>query len=239
MMYSYEIETQCISDLLLAVQNELEFPITQIVKENGTLLFEFSRELTSGEETQLTNLVNTWECPIDDTSSDEVGQTLVWDGTKFVLSTMASEFLIPAIFAYNSSASNRWLDNTYDGVSSNESPFVVPFDGIIKAVTYSNENFYADTRIEIHRTSKFDEPDRDSEVIHTETLYNIRTAVYAANVSVSSGDKIAVFLTDIGSSPKGPIVTLYISSANTTVVDIEDDFRDDFESNDDDDDDDD
>lgn len=225
MMYSYEIETQCINDLLLAVQNELELPITQIVKENGTLLFEFSRELTSGEETQLTNLVNTWECPIDDTSND--------------LENMVSEFVIPAIFAYNSSARNRWLDNTYDGVSSNESPFVVPFDGIIKAVTYSNENYYADTRIEIHRTSKFDEPDRDSEVIHTETLYNIRTAVYTANVSVSSGDKIAVFLTDIGSSPKGPIVTLYISSANTTVVDIEDDFRDDFESNDDDDDDDD
>ena len=143
------------------------------------------------------------------------------------LSLKNKSSVLPAVFSHTSTAKNRWL-NTYGGISSNEVPFVVPADGAIKFLSYANERYDSDTRILIYRTPRNLEPDVSAELLHSETLYNVRTGVYTVNKLVSAGDKLAVFMEDIGRDVRGPVVILYMTANFGTLVDMEDNFNEDF-----------
>lgn len=105
-------------------------------------------------------------------------------------------------------ASNMWLDN--NGVGSNQSPILIPFDAEIIAVTATcpdNETF----DLEVYRNA-------DVRNGGTPTLANALTVIgfsssnsesIAPSVTLSAGDEIGVYLR--GDSIEKPTITIFIN----------------------------
>lgn len=130
--------------------------------------------------------------------------------------------VITAVFNYTSVAKNRWL-NCSEGVPSNRVPFIVPVDGVVKVLTYANERNNADTILQVHRASRGQNFEEERELIHSETIYDIRTGVFKVDdFVVRAGDKIGVFLGENGIDPKEPVVVLYITAVVNEAIDLED-----------------
>lgn len=130
--------------------------------------------------------------------------------------------VITAVFNYTSVAKNRWL-NCSEGVPSNRVPFIVPVDGVVKVLTYANERNNADTILQVHRASRGQNFEEERELIHSETIYDIRTGVFKVDdFVVRAGDKIGVFFGENGIDPKEPVVVLYITAIVNEATDLED-----------------
>lgn len=124
--------------------------------------------------------------------------------------------------------SGRWL-SMEDGLgSSDEIPFVVPFDCELIAVTYTNEDPNTDGTIFIQKAD-YNSGSTDSTEL-TLSFTNVRTATYSnfTRPSFSAGDKIAVFLENDGTNPDEPRVVLYFQIKDNTLQNLTENWSGDF-----------
>jgi len=208
--------------------------VDQLIKygdDNTTIYLE--RALSVGEKTTLDGIISTWECPIEDvieevtfnTTTGLAGQVPIWDGNKFVGGIPSGNSMIPVPFGYEGNAKNKWLPQYGKGnKSSNESPFIVPFDMIVKSITLVVEKHNADTDIQIWKADKDDDMDNATQV-HMEEVRDARSRVISGvNLQFTSGDKIAIYLKDRGTDAKGPVVTLWCTATDTSHSTFTDNF---------------
>jgi len=126
--------------------------------------------------------------------------------------------LYTLVFVYETSnVKNRWL--SHYGDNSNHSyniPAVCPWASELVGITFSNKDNDADTRIKIY-TSVEGNGKNDSQK-YDWTLYDVRTArnTSMTNVLFDAGEKVAVYLQDVGNDPDYPVVTLYMKVTNDT-----------------------
>lgn len=223
MNYTYTFSTDCIEDLIYHINTTLSVTVQQVRGAGDDLTFVLDRTLDAGEQTTLDGIISGWTCPEPDVSEKEVnvdltsaqaGEAVVWDGTKFVPQNVVTSYLVHASFCYESTAKNRWLPMHAKGSkSSNETPFIVPFDMAIKCLTYSFENSSTDTDVQIWTTPAGQNPSSNKALRHTEELRDARNGVITGlDLSVSAGDMIAVYLADKGTDAKGVNITLWLES---------------------------
>jgi len=131
-------------------------------------------------------------------------------------------------FMNESTTKNKWLEYMEDN-SSDEVPFVVPFNVKLVAITFSNENYNKDTDIRIYSAEVGS--GSSNSLVHTWSIRDARVAgktVFNPEITFDAGDKIAVYLKDAGSDPKSPMVVLYFEKTNEVTGDFQENFSGDF-----------
>lgn len=162
----------------------------------------------SPEETDLANFFSDLEGLVP-------GDTLVWDGTQFVAGPSESGGLTGRLFDITfenpSSIGGDWLQ--LGGFPSNETPHVMPVDGKLVGMTFSNKESGADTELQIQVVDEGDGKS-PSPVVFTWVLDNARTARktdFASEVLFSKGDKIAIYAKQRGNTDPSQVkVTMYM-----------------------------
>jgi hypothetical protein len=116
---------------------------------------------------------------------------------------------------------DMWLGTTTRHISSDEVQYVMPFDGIIVALTYGNSISDSDTDVYI----EFSEPGSGTSN-STKFLWEIRDARVAHNsedsgsggpfgLTVTKGGKLGVFVGDAsGSDPENIVLSVFIQWTN-------------------------
>lgn len=154
---------------------------------------------------------------------------MTWDGTKFVLVPFIK--ILQVSFGYGAFAKNKWLPQfSHGNRSSNQVPFIVPFDMTVKNISFVVTNNNTDTDIEIWRGVVNDDFNNASK-IHTSEVRDARSAVISdVNLALAAGDKVAIYLKDQGGdekSPHSPVVTLWCEVTDTTTTSFVDNFNND------------
>ena len=239
MEYTYTFSTDCIEDLIYHINTTLSVTVTQVKGSGGDLTFVLDRSLDAGEQTTLDGIISGWTCPAPDMSNEEVnvdltsaqaGEAVVWDGTKFVPQNVITSYLVQACFGYDNTAKNRWLPMyARGGKSSNETPFIVPFDMSLTCLTYAFEETGTDTDVEIWRTPTGQDPSANKVQLHKEELRDVRNGVVSGlNLAVSAGDMIAVYLKDQGTDAKGVNITLWFEAPKIVAANVAENISGDF-----------
>lgn len=127
-------------------------------------------------------------------------------------------------FIRQSSASNTWLYWGDSGITSDDTPFVVPFNARLVGVTFSNNTNNRDTdiRVAVSKATQGSTVDRNL----TFQVRNNRTYAWSdfsgtdASFNVDKGDKVSVYLANAGDIPNDVIVNLYfkIRTENSNTV---------------------
>lgn len=166
---------------------------------------------------------------VDSAGEPVEGDILVWNGTAWgTLSYADTNPVFHVTFTNESTTKNRWLDYMEDK-SSDEIPFVVPFNVKMVAITFSNEVDDADTDVMVYHAAK----DQGSTTTVKETwqVRSVRVAgktIISPEINLSAGDKIAVYLKNAGTSPKSPTIVLYFQKIDTISADFSESFSGDF-----------
>lgn len=110
-----------------------------------------------------------------------------------------------------------WAD---DLGTSDEIPFVIPFNCELIAVTYTNEDPGTDNTIQIRR-SNFNSGSTQNIVLSISQT-NVRTACYTnfTRPSFNAGDKLAVSLQDNGGNADEPRVYLMFQTTDDTLQNL-------------------
>lgn len=113
-------------------------------------------------------------------------------------------------FEKNNICRNKWL-GFGAGKPSNVTPFVVPCQMQITALTFINTNNSVETDVEVYK---------NGTKIYTWEVRDSRWAWKTAEMSTlafSPGDRIGVFLRDKGTNPRNCIVTIHYTTTQTLV----------------------
>jgi len=118
--------------------------------------------------------------------------------------------IISLSFSNQGSSTNKWLDYASDTKPSNENPAIIPFDCNLIGLTFTNENTSPSFNIEIWKSikgqgsskSKIFTWEIDSKRAGNKTNFDA--------ISLSAGDKVAVFLRDQGANPQNISIILYL-----------------------------
>lgn len=245
--------TECGTDLIAAINAELSITpeLVQIINRgDGTLVFQFASEVSVAEQGNLDTLLASFECPIPDPTLSTDDGLLVTDADPAVDSLWSSQKVSEEVdnarrtqpvhidFGYHNTAQNRWLElNSSGNRASNELPFVVPFPTQLNSMTFININRNVDVQVQIWVAGYNVEMDTIHIPAYTYDLHDVRAATIPVNISLNAGDKVSVFLRDIGTNSRGPVVSLYGEMMIETPVHRTDNTSSDFRANFDDDDD--
>lgn len=112
--------------------------------------------------------------------------------------------------------------------TTDEIPYIIPFNCKLIAITYCNEDDNTDTTIDI-RKANYNSGNSDSSVL-TQNLINVRSASLSdfTPISFNAGDKLAVTLSDNGTNPDEPRVTLFFQIVNNTKQNLTENWSGDF-----------
>jgi hypothetical protein len=116
-------------------------------------------------------------------------------------------------------------------MSSDRTPFVLPWACKIISLTYVNAGAHADCDIEIWTAPYGQDPYYNKTCVHTTHVRNSRTVVttdFGGTVSFSRGDTVAVYLVDQGSNSNHPVVQLTFLITDNTIGNISDNFTNNF-----------
>ena len=110
-------------------------------------------------------------------------------------------------FSKMSSTSNAWL--SHNGLPSDGNPSIIPFNGKLVGIAFSNSTTSADTDIEIYITPK------NSTVRELAYTWEFRNGKKGFNNMVTqqtfvSGSKISIYLKNAGKTPKNVDVTVFL-----------------------------
>lgn len=133
-----------------------------------------------------------------------------------------------AVFSNNSTTKNKWLE-CYGDESSDEVPFIVPFNCKLAALTFSNEEDGVDVDMQLHK-STHGSGGNAIEIFNWE-LRDIRTAVQSTitpTITLLAGDKIGMYAKDQGTNSKSPRVILYFERVDNVTVNLTENFSGDF-----------
>ena len=109
-------------------------------------------------------------------------------------------------FSKSSNAVNAWL--SYNGMPSDDNPSLIPFNGKIVGLSFSNDNTDVSTDMEIYVTPK------GSEIPVLKHTWEIRNARKGYNTSIpeivfAAGSKISIFFKNAGKAPRNVDVSVY------------------------------
>jgi len=146
------------------------------------------------------------------------GDTLVWDGTQFVAGPAGgggggiADKIFTIEFGTQSSIGDDWLH--LDGNPSNETPHIVPWDCKLVAITFSNKESGADTKLQVNAVDEGDGKS-PSPVVFEWIIDNARVARktdFSPDVTFSKGDKIAIKARQRGNTDPSQVkVILYLT----------------------------
>jgi len=118
--------------------------------------------------------------------------------------------ILPLTFNHESTAKNKWLSHEGDtGLSSDETPAIIPFSCKLVGMTFSNSKNSVETDVEVYQTPK------NSSTRTLDSTWQIRASRsgYKTNVVETifeAGSKIGIYLRDKGTDPKRVVVILYV-----------------------------
>lgn len=121
-------------------------------------------------------------------------------------------------FSNNGTSSNLWLNLAESPIPSNAAPYVVPFDCKFVGMTFTNASNNIDQNIEIYISNQGDGSIAAKTFIYA--LRNVRTYCKTDlntnnnNLNLSAGDKVSVYLRDMGDNANDPVVTLFFKTRN-------------------------
>ena len=110
-----------------------------------------------------------------------------------LLSQIRGRLWLPA-FGLDGDSRNHWLDNTHKAVPSNTTPAIIPYNGKLIGVTFSNKNTGISCAIKIYK---------NGVVAYTWNFTTGRTG-YITNlttVSFNAGDRISVYIDGVTGIP--------------------------------------
>ena len=102
--------------------------------------------------------------------------------------------VISFVFLENGEAENEWLNNSEDGINSDGTPCLIPFNCQLIGITFENSYNGADVELEIWKasaglgnwTNVFTVSENNVRYFYNRTVQN-------SNITFSIGDKLAVF----------------------------------------------
>jgi hypothetical protein len=119
--------------------------------------------------------------------------------------------LVAFTFENSGNTANKWLAFGASSATSNEVPFVCPFNCSISAITFANDDDDESSDIDIYK---------NGNLLYTWEVRNKRTAYKSDfnGLSVSIGDRVSIFMKKHqGKAPSNPVVeTILKISDNTT-----------------------
>jgi len=128
-----------------------------------------------------------------------------------------------SVFAANGNVGNKWLDIYHESVISNSTFFIIPQTARLVTGTFSNANHNADFKVNIWKLVAGDTDVNNKVLIGSWEFENARLARVAnisPEVTVNAGDKIAVFIEDIGITLKDALVILYWQITDFSLYDV-------------------
>jgi len=177
-----------------------------VTVDGGVDLFlEFTNVLTIFEDTSLDALIAIFVCDTTTISIIDRGYLgNIWQAS------FANE---------KSSIKNMWLSHYGDNsMSSNKTPVVVPFKSKLIGIAMANKHNNVDTIIKLYSTPEGGGISPKT-VDFSWTLNNVRVARktdFTTDIIFDAGDKIAVYVSDIGKDPAYMVVDLYFSIIEET-----------------------
>jgi len=161
----------------------------------------------------------------------------VVSGTNIVTinSTAAGAGLVGHIynigFTQEGSAGNKWLAVEGEDQFSNESPFIVPYNSDLIAITYSNKDAGTLANVRIFKSTLGD--GNINSLLFTWQMNTFRRVAFKTDisgVSVVPGDKIGVFVEfSSGLEPNNPVFQLYFQITGATTSEDEENYSGNFE----------
>jgi hypothetical protein len=131
--------------------------------------------------------------------------------------------LYTSIFANNGNTGNRWLDLVHEAINSNGTFFIVPQTSRLVVGTFSNSENNANFKVNLWKLAVGETDINNKVLLGSWTFENarlVRGANITPEVTVNAGDKLAVFIEDIGATLKNVIVILYWQMTNFSFYDI-------------------
>ena len=110
-------------------------------------------------------------------------------------------------FSKLSNATNAWL--SHNGLPSDGNPSIIPFNGKLVGIAFSNEFINVSTDVEIYITPANSEVE---ELAYTWEFRNGKKGFnnMATQMTFDEGAKVSVYLRNAGKSPKNVDVTVYL-----------------------------
>lgn len=155
------------------------------------------------------------------------GDTVVWNGTDWEnRSFNDGNPVLHIAFKNEAVTKNRWLEYSNSNASSNEIPFVAPYNVRLIAITFANGSDNKDTDVQIYRAAK--DQGSTSTLAHTWAVRGARVAgktVFNPILTFAAGEKVGVYLQDAGTSdPISPMIVLYFQKIDTISTDFTETF---------------
>ena len=156
------------------------------------------------------------------------GDTVIWDGSEWLAS---NNNRVSVVFSSAGVTKNKWLGAYGSSGTSNESPFVIPWDMTLAGITYSNGNNNTNSDIKLYTADA--SAGNATSLLYTWALRTARTGFDTQATTITTlgaGDKLAVYLANVagGSTPASPVVTVYFNiidtADNTTIEDYSGNF---------------
>lgn len=124
--------------------------------------------------------------------------------------TAVASTILPFVFCDDGTTYNKeWLSYQCHGISSKDTWAIMPWDGQLIGIAFSNKNCGVDIDIQVFSSSQGDGLAKNK--IYEWQLRNVRYA-YKTNltpVPVERGDKIGIYIKDRGTNPCDSVVVLY------------------------------
>jgi hypothetical protein len=129
---------------------------------------------------------------------------------KANLSSTIQGRLISFSFKNSGNTSNKWVSFGASSATSNSVPFVCPFNLVLCAITFSNEDDNESSDIEVYK---------NGSLLFTWEVRNKRTA-YKSNFAqnFSAGDRISIFMRKAqGKTPNNPVLEVILLISDNVV----------------------
>jgi len=131
----------------------------------------------------------------------------------------ASGITFQASFTKQGASATEWLRVNGPVIPSNESPFIVPWDSQLDAITFINSTDGAAVDLEFHKSDSAG--GATNEIFHNWSIQDTRaytdSLISTSGIEFDAGDKIAVFTDGISpqTRPSDTSVTLYFRGRTT------------------------
>lgn len=115
-------------------------------------------------------------------------------------------------FLRNGKAKNTWLSLYEHTIVSYYSPAIIPWKSKLTGITFSNNNYGADTDIMVFVSNAGS--GHSFSLVYTWEIQNSRIAYktdFLSDIIVDAGDKVAVYVRDQGTDTKDPVIKLYFN----------------------------
>lgn len=127
--------------------------------------------------------------------------------------------MIQVDFSKNGKAKNRWLERTNKGISSDSTPFIIPFKCKLVCMTFSNSKHSVECNLEVWKLTEANL--FTASWIDTWEIRNTRVARksdFSQQIIFNAGDILSVYTEDRGTDPTDIVFSMYfqIIEDNTT-----------------------